>query len=53
MGIYGQMVDVDRDQQLTVARLASEPTPLNPEGLATLIHAAEAIVAAGSALLVS
>jgi len=47
------MVDVDRDQQLTVARLASEPTPLNPEGLATLIHAAEAIVAAGSALLVS
>jgi CubicO group peptidase (beta-lactamase class C family) len=53
LGIYGQMVYVDRDHQLTVARLASEPTPLNPEGLATLIRAAEAIVAAGLAFQVS
>ena len=49
LGIYGQMVYVDRDSELTVARLASEPTPLNFERLAAIIRIAEAIVAAGSA----
>ena len=47
-GIYGQMVYVDRDHQVTVARLASEPTPLDSQGSTTLLRAVEAIVAAVS-----
>ena len=48
LGIYGQMVYVDRDRELTVGRLASEPTPIDNEGLATLLRAVDAVVAAVS-----
>lgn len=49
LGIYGQMVYVERDHQLTVARLASEPTADDDQGRAAILCAAEAIVAAGPA----
>lgn len=48
LGIHGQMVYVDRDRQLTFARLASEPTARHDQGRTALIRAAEAVVAAAS-----
>jgi CubicO group peptidase (beta-lactamase class C family) len=45
IGIHGQMVFVDREHDLTLARLASEPAPSDNDTRAALLRAADAIVA--------
>jgi len=46
LGIHGQMIYVDRPNELVLARLASEPEAVADERVAALIRAADAIVAA-------
>lgn len=44
LGIYGQMLYVDRGSELVVARLASEPVPDHDRGRVTLLKATQAIL---------